>query len=117
MPKSWSLIKPVIMSLIAVALTTAILIAIDAQLQPRHLMIGYLLPVTLIAMRYGSISAVLTATASGLAAAYFLLPPKYTFQIHPGLHAAELGMFMMLALIAAKTTAMLTYDRKDRDDK
>ena len=71
MLKIRSMIKPVIMSLIAVAITTAVLMAIDARLQPRHLMIGYLLPVTLIAMRYGSISAVLTATASGLAAAFF----------------------------------------------
>ena len=104
-------IKPLLGSLIAVALTTAVLMIIDARLQPRHLVIGYLLPVTIIAIRYGSIFAVLTATASGITAAYFLLPPKYSFRIDEPLHAVELVMFMMLALIAAKITALLMHDR------
>jgi hypothetical protein len=44
-------------------------------------MLGYLLPIIFVAIYFGSTVAVLTSVASGLAAAYFLLPPKFSFYV------------------------------------
>ncbi len=98
-------------SLFAVALTTAVLLTVDATAHSEHLLIAYLLPVTLIAMHFGSLTGFFAATVSGLASIYFLLPPKYEFQIDDPLHIAELGFFMLLTLIAVKITSLLMEDR------
>ena len=103
-------IAPVAGSLGAVALTTAILMALDARLEAQHLVLGYLLPTTLIAILYGSTIAFVTSAASSVAAAYFLFPPKFSLFIASPLHIAELGFFILLAVIASKATALLTHD-------
>ena len=105
-------IKPLLGSLIAVAVTTGVLLIVDAELKPRQIILAYLLPVTLVAIQYGSMVAFFAAAISGGAAAYFFLPPKYSFYIDDPLHAAELGLFMLLAVLAAKVTALLMHDRR-----
>jgi K+-sensing histidine kinase KdpD len=116
--------KPITMSLGAVALTTAILIAVDNGAELEHLEIAYLFPTALIAVLYGSNFAFLTSCASAITAAYFLLPPKFSLYVANPLHIAELGFFMVVALIAGKIVALLTHDiptqfldaaRQDRD--
>jgi K+-sensing histidine kinase KdpD len=103
-------VVPVAMSLVAVLLTTVVLFAIDAQLAPQHLVLGYLFPTIFIAVYYGSTFAVLTSFAGGLAAAYFLFPPKFSFYVGDFTHAAELGFFLLLATIASKAVSVLTDD-------
>jgi K+-sensing histidine kinase KdpD len=66
----------------------------------------YLLPTIFIAVYFGSTIAVLTSFASGLAAAYFLLPPQFSFYVADRLHVAELGF--TLAVIASKVVGVLT---------
>ena len=66
-------------------------------------------------MHYGSTVAVLTSFASALAAAYFFFPPKFSFYIADPLHIAELGFFLLLAVIASKAVAVAT--RADRATK
>jgi hypothetical protein len=61
---------------------------------------------------YGSGFAFLTSFASGLAAAYFLFPPKFSIYIADPRHVAELGFFIMLALLASKAVAVLTSDAR-----
>jgi K+-sensing histidine kinase KdpD len=101
---------PIAGSLGAVTLTTAILLILDARLDAEHLVIGYLVPITLIAIQYGSTVALLTSAVSSVAAAYFLFPPKFSIFIASPLHVAELGFFMLLAVIASKITALLMHD-------
>ena len=98
------------MSLGAVSLTTAILIAVDNGAELEHLEIAYLFPTALIAVLYGSNFAFLTSTASALTAAYFLLPPRFSLYIANPLHIAELGFFVVVALIASKIVSLLTHD-------
>jgi K+-sensing histidine kinase KdpD len=50
---------------------------------------------------------VLTSFGSGLTAAYFLLPPKFSFYVDDPVHVAELGFTIMLAAIASKVVAAL----------
>ena len=53
---------------------------------------------------------VLTSFASGLIAAYFFFPPKLSFYIADPLNVAELGFFLLLAVIASKAVEVLTQD-------
>src|SRR5215831_10448506 len=70
----------------------------------------YLLPVIVMAMHYGSTVGVLTSFASALAAAYFCFPPKFSFFISDPLNVAELGFFLLLAVMASKAVAVVTKD-------
>ena len=103
-------IEPVVLSFGAVLLTTIVLLMLSSKLEGQHLVIGYLLPMTLIAMQYGSTFALLTSFTSAIAAAYFLFPPKFSLYVTNPLHLAELGFFILLAVIASKVVAVLTYE-------
>jgi K+-sensing histidine kinase KdpD len=101
---------PVLICFVAVLLTTILLSTIDRFVPAEHLMLGYLLPTILVAIYFGSTLAVLSSFASGLAAAYFLLPPKFSFYIDDPVHIAELGFTVMLAIIGSKVVAALADD-------
>jgi K+-sensing histidine kinase KdpD len=103
-------IAPVLIALSTVALVTAALFVIESYLEAQHLVIAYLFPTTLIAVRYGSSLAFLTSFASGIAAAYFLFPPKFSLYVNDSLHLAELGFYMLLALLASKVVSLLAED-------
>jgi K+-sensing histidine kinase KdpD len=90
--------------------TTVLLSMIDSLVPTEHLMLGYLLSILLAAIFFGSTSAVLTSFVSGLAAAYFLLPPKFSFYIDAPVHIVELGFTFLLALIASKVIGALSSD-------
>jgi two-component system, OmpR family, sensor histidine kinase KdpD len=94
----------------AVLLTTVVLLAVDSFLDAEALAFVYLLPTVVMAMHYGSTVAVLTSFASALAAAYFFFPPKFSFFIANPLNVAELGLFLLLAVVASKAIAVVTKD-------
>jgi len=106
------LVSSVLVAIAAILLTTLVLLAIDSYLDADHLVLGYLLPTIVIAMHYGSTLAVLASFASSAAAAYFLFPPKISFFISEPTHVAELGFFLVLAVIASKAVAALTDDMR-----
>jgi K+-sensing histidine kinase KdpD len=101
---------PVLVACAALLLTTLVLLAVDSYLAPDHLVLGYLLPTVVIAMHYGSTLAVISSFAGGIAATYFLFPPKLSFFIADPLHVGELGFFLLLAIIASKAVAVFTDD-------
>ena len=103
-------VGPVLICFAAILLTTLLLSTIDSFVPTEHLMLGYLLPTILTAIYFGSTLAVLTSFGSGLAAAYFLIPPKFSFYIDDPVHIAELGFTIMLAVIASKVVAALAAD-------
>jgi K+-sensing histidine kinase KdpD len=109
-PAVIELIGPVVMCFAAVLVTTLLLSMIDSFVPTEHLMLGYLLPTIFVAIYFGSTLAVLTSVASGLAAAYFLLPPKFSFYIDDPVHIAELGFTILLAVIASRVVGVLAYD-------
>jgi K+-sensing histidine kinase KdpD len=90
---------PVAMCFALVLVTTLLLSAIDRFVPTEHLMLGYLLPTIFVAIYFGSTLAVLTSFASGLAAAYFLLPPKFSFYIDDPLHIAESWLFIIALVL------------------
>lgn len=101
------LIAPTLVSICAVLLTTIVLVAIDSYLEAQHLILLYLLPTVFIATAYGSAFAFFASFASGLAAAYFLFPPKFSIYISQPLHVVELTFFVILALISSKVISEL----------
>jgi K+-sensing histidine kinase KdpD len=97
----------------AVLLTTFLLLEISSYLAPEHLILGYLLPTVIVAMHYGSTVAVFTSFISGLAGAYFLFPPKFSFYIADRLNLVELGFFLLLAITASKAIASSSDGARD----
>jgi K+-sensing histidine kinase KdpD len=104
------LIRPVGLCFAAVLVTTSVLSMIDSLVPTEHLMLGYLLPTILVAIYLGSTLAVLTSFAGGLSAAYFLLPPRFSFYIDDSVQIAELGFTILLAVIASKVVGALASD-------
>lgn len=102
----------VLVAFSAILLTSVVLLAVDSFLDAKPLIFVYLLPTVVIAMHYGSTLAVLTSFASGLAAAYFFFPPKFSFYVADPLNVAELGFFLLLAAIASKAVAAVTHDAR-----
>ena len=109
-PAMLASIAPVLAAFAAVLLTTFVLFTIQSYLATEHLLLVYLLPTILMAIYFGSIIAALTSLASGLAAAYFLLPPQFSFYIADGRHVAELGFTLLLAVTASKVVAALAHE-------
>jgi two-component system sensor histidine kinase KdpD len=102
----WSL-RTVLVAFSAVLLTTVVLLAVDSFFGADETTSAftYLLPVVVMAFYYGGTIGVLTSFGCGLAAAYYFYPPKFSFFIADPLHVAELGFFLLLAMIASKAVA------------
>jgi K+-sensing histidine kinase KdpD len=109
-------VAPALVASSAVILTSVVLLAVDSFLDAEALAFIYLLPTIVMAMHYGSTVGVLTSFASALAAAYFCFPPKFSFYISDPLNVAELGFFLLLAVIASKAVAVVTKD-ESRDHR
>lgn len=107
-------VSSVLVAFSGILLTSVALLAVDSFLDAKPLIFIYLLPTVVIAMHYGSTLAVLTSFASGLTAAYFFFPPKFSFYIADPLNVAELGFFLLLAVIASKAVVVLTQDVRMR---
>ena len=103
-------VSPITASAALLALTTAFVWMIDAPLQHDHLIFIYLVPTALIAIRYGSISAMCVAIVSTFAAAYFLYAPRFSFAVASALDLLELILFSLLALLASQVVSGFAKD-------
>lgn len=103
-------LSPVTASLVLVALTTLALSLFDVPPAPDHLIFIYFTPTVFIAIRYGSIPALLTTMASALAGAYFLYAPRHSFMIADGLDVLELIFFGLLAMLASQVVSGFAAD-------
>jgi K+-sensing histidine kinase KdpD len=110
--KHW--VRPVLVAAALVALTTGILLAVYLAWQPEHLIFGYLIPVTFVALRYGSVPAIVTAVVSDLCAAYFLYPPDFSIYIADPLQVAELSFFSLLVLATSQFIGGFADDERVR---
>lgn len=99
---------PIAASLVIVSLVTAVLwylkLAGDGILHP---VFFYLLPIALLAILFGSLPALLCASAATACAAYFLYDPVYSFYVTSRLEIGDLCFFVVLALIGVKCTREL----------
>jgi two-component system sensor histidine kinase KdpD len=110
--KRW--VGPVLVAAALVALTTGILLSVYLALQPQHLIFGYLIPITFVAVRYGSWPAIMTAVASDVCSAYFLYPPDFSIYIADPLQMAELSFFSVLVLATSQFIGGFADDERVR---
>lgn len=99
-------------SLVLFVLTTVLIWPIRARLNQEHLIFIYLVPTSLIAIRYGSIAALCVTIVSSVAAAYFLYPPRFSFLIASPLDLVEITLFCLLAMLASQVVAGFASDRE-----
>jgi two-component system sensor histidine kinase KdpD len=105
-------ILPAVAAAVLVALTTLLLTAIYDAWQPEHLIFAYFVPTAIIALRYGSGPAIMTAVAGDLCAAYFIYPPAYSFYVSDPLQVAELSFYSILALTTCQFVGGLADDER-----
>jgi K+-sensing histidine kinase KdpD len=112
------LILPIGLSLALIVLTSLVLAQIHWHLtalevwhDPEDLALAYLLPTIFIAVFFGSTVAVIASLASGVAAAYFIYPPQFSFLFDHPHHIAELGFILVLGITASKAVGVITEDK------
>jgi K+-sensing histidine kinase KdpD len=105
---------PLSIATVLVGVTTALLLGIYLTTHSAHLIYGYLVPITFIAVRYGSVPATVTAVASDICAAYYLYPPDFSIYITDPLQVAELTFFSLLVLPTCQFIGGLADDERLR---
>jgi K+-sensing histidine kinase KdpD len=103
-------VRPITVSALLLALTTGFLWMIDASLQYDHLVFIYFVPTALIAIRYGSLSAMCVTIAATFAVAYFFYAPRFSFKVENPLDLFELVLFSLLALLASQVVSGFAKD-------
>lgn len=93
----------------AVVLTTIVLLILEPHVGVHHLLIGYLVPMIIIAVFYGSAFAFVTSFACAFAAAYFLFPPRFSLYVANPLDATELVFLVLVGMVMGNVVALLTH--------
>lgn len=107
MPKKKRAI-PVAVSLGIVAAFTSVLYYLKLAMMGLHHPIFVYLPlIALVAMVYGSVAALVGASAAIACAAFFLYDPAYSFAFANGLEVGDLLWFALLAVIVTKCARAL----------
>jgi K+-sensing histidine kinase KdpD len=111
-------IAPILLSTVTILLVSLLLNEAQAYLtalhlwdDPEDLALAYILPTIFITMLFGSNIGLLSVLIGGLAAAYFIYPPEFSFHIDKPEHLVELVFFLMLSVTACKSTAVLTDEK------
>jgi K+-sensing histidine kinase KdpD len=107
--QSW--VGPIAMSLALVGVTTYVLWYAEVNLDLDPLVFIYFVPTTYIALRYGSIAAMIAAVMSCAAAAYYLYPPNFSFAVGGVLDVMQLVFFMLLAILASQVVSGFVKDK------
>jgi K+-sensing histidine kinase KdpD len=103
-------VTPITVSALLLTLTTGLLWLIDVPIEKDHFIFFYLVPTAVIAIRYGSISAMGVAVASAFASAYLFYVPRYSFAVADPLDLLELVFFSLLALLASQVVSGFDHD-------
>jgi len=99
---------PVVVSLSVVSAITAILWYLKlATVCPHNPVFFYVLPMTIVALVYGSGPALLGVFAAFLGADYFLYEPLYSLEICSRVELGDLGCFSLLAVAGVKCASEL----------
>jgi two-component system sensor histidine kinase KdpD len=89
----------------AVALTTAVLSLVRSQLSTQVIALLYLLPVMLSATRWGLLPALAASLASFFAFNFFFLTPAYTLAVSDPEELLALMVFLLVAVLLSQAVA------------
>ncbi len=99
---------PIAVSLGSVGAVTSVLFYFKLTTTALHHPIFVYLPlIALVAMVYGSVAALIGASAAIVCAAFFLYEPAYSFAVANGLEVGDLLWFALLAVIVTKCARAL----------
>ena len=104
-------VVPVVVSLTLLALTTVLLWYVDQWPGTDSLVFIYFVPTTFVALRYGNTAAMFAILMSCLLAAYFLMPPEFSFVVSSPLDIMELIFFGLLAMLASRVVSGFMRDQ------
>src|ERR1700730_8219466 len=113
-------VLPLLMSVLCVALVTAVLLLVNNTLAVNLVPIAYLIPVIIAATQWGIWPATLASIASMAAADFFFFPPVYSFQVEDPQEVVDLLLFLVVALVSSNLASRLrreteTLRRRERE--
>jgi two-component system, OmpR family, sensor histidine kinase KdpD len=88
-------------AVVIIAVTTLVVLALQHYFGIRRGATIYLLAVLLAAWHFGLLPAVLAAVAGVALSAYLFYSPDYTFWVADQLEVLDLGLFLVVALVAS----------------
>jgi len=100
-------IFPFLMSLVCVALVTALLMLLEQPVAASLVPIAYLVPVIIAATQWGIWPATLASIASMAAADFFFFPPIFSFQVEDPQEVIDLLLFLVVALVSGNLASRL----------
>jgi K+-sensing histidine kinase KdpD len=109
------LIVPFIVSIVLVTITTIAISLVLKQIDFQNVGIIYLLPVFILAIRWGFVPAMFTALISVACSAFFFYPPIYSFQAHNWDNQVDLILFTIVAGFTSHLASRLR--RQDEIDR
>ncbi len=98
---------PSLMSLVGVALVTALLLMVDRKAAVALVPVTYLIPVAVAATQWGIWPAALASIASMAVADFFFFPPIYSFQIENPEEVIDLLLFLVVSLVSSNLASRL----------
>jgi K+-sensing histidine kinase KdpD len=95
------------MSLVCVAIVTALLMMLEQTVAASLVPIAYLIPVIIAATQWGIWPATLASIASMAAADFFFFPPIFSFQVDDPQEVIDLLLFLVVALVSSNLASRL----------
>jgi signal transduction histidine kinase len=94
-------------SVLAVAALTGLVGLLNPHVSAQHLFVLYVLPVMVIAMKWGTGLATVTAVIGAVAFSYFYLAPYHTFAVSDLESLFALGVFLVTAVVVGQLAAQM----------
>ena len=94
-------------SVSAVAALTSLIALLDPHVPAQHLFVLYVLPVMVIATKWGTGLATVTAVMSAAAFSYFFLAPRHSFAKNDLQSFVPLGVFLVTAVVVGQLAARM----------
>jgi two-component system sensor histidine kinase KdpD len=109
------ILYPYLTSVVLVGLTTLSIAMVLNRIDFQNVGIIYLLPVFVVAIRWGFLPAMFTALISVASSAFFFYPPIYSFQAHNWDNQVDLVLFTIVAATTSHLAGRLR--RKDEIER
>jgi K+-sensing histidine kinase KdpD len=99
--------QTVLFPLASVVLTTALLLAILHYSSLRFTPTVFLIPVVICAVRWGHLSAIVSALVSAAVSDFLFLPPIYSLAISDPSQIVDLALFLFVAMVTSSLAARM----------
>ena len=103
----WRKVVPFALSIVAIGLVTAPLLALSQTLATSLIPIAYLVPVIFCATRWGIGPAIVASIAGMASADFFFFTPLYSFRVDDPQEAVDLLLFLIVSLVCSNLASRL----------